>query len=500
MARTEWVRVAPCVDVRALAACNLQSAGDESNCRPFARFHFLCDSVLLGQFRFWGRRTAGVAVLLLAARSPVAAQSASRTGRSPAPNVVFLVADDLGYADLGVQGARDLPTPSIDRIAREGARFTNGYMVASLCSPSRAGILTGRYPQRWGQEFNPSPTSHDSTFGIPASVPTLAERLKKAGYATGLVGKWHLGYFTPNTPTSRGFDEFFGFLGATHRYMSAPKRPMGPLLRGATVVAESSYITDAFGREAVSYINRHHQRPFFLVVAFNAVHVPVQADQRRLTRLAAIADPERRTYGAALVAMDDAIGGILEALDVNHIASRTIVVFVGDNGGATLSTRSSNGVLQGVKGLVNEGGIRVPFLIRWPSAIPPATVIDAPVSALDLVPTVLRASGLKSDSPVDGMDIAPLWRRPGERPASRTLYWRLGTMHAVRDGDWKLVVYESTPPRLYDVAADPGEHRDLARNRPDVVQRLTVVYRAWEKQMVAPRWGRSEGQVRPPVD
>lgn len=402
-----------------------------------------------------------------------------------------MVGDDIGYADLGAQGAKDIPTPNIDRIAREGARFTNAYMVSALCSPSRAGLLTGRYPERWGHEFNPGPRAADSTFGIPASELTIAERLKLAGYSTGLVGKWHLGYRPYSIPTTRGFDEFFGFLGATHRYRSNGAEEMGPMVRGTRMVAESLFIGDAFAREAVAFIKRHKQQPFFLYLAFNAAHVPLMPDTARLRRMAGIRDAERRRYAATIAGMDDAVGAVLAALDAQGIADRTIVMFASDNGGATLSTKSSNGPLSGVKGQVLEGGVRVPLFVKWPGVTKPGAVVESTVSALDITPTIAAAAGVPArPASFDGVDLSTVLKPSRAAAAERTLYWRIGTTWAIRKGQWKLVKFNEGPARLFDLSTDVSERNNLTAARPDIVASLTKDYTDWSHRMSAPKWGK----------
>ncbi|MBV6521185.1 MAG: Arylsulfatase [Gemmatimonadaceae bacterium] len=419
---------------------------------------------------------------------------ANRTGLSQAisrPNIVLITADDLGYADVGVQGAKDIPTPNIDRIAREGARFTNAYAASPLCSPSRAGLLTGRYPQRWGHEFNPGPTKSDSAFGLPSTEPTLAERLKAVGYTTGLVGKWHLGYRAQTTPTYRGFDEFYGFLGATHRYRSDGDQRMGPMVRGTKLVSESLDITDAFAREAVSFVKANATKPFFLYLAFNAVHVPLMPDAPRLGRMSSIKDPERRRYAATVVAMDEAIGAVLSVLDKERLTGRTIVLFASDNGGAALSTKSSNGALSGVKGQLLEGGVRVPFLVRWPGTVKPGTAVQATVSALDVAPTVTALAGVPAVGPsFDGVDLAPVVRGSSAGSPERTLYWRVGTTWAIRKGSWKLIKFNDGSPRLYDLSTDVAERHDLAAKRRDVVAALRKEWERWSSRMQPPKWGK----------
>ena len=407
------------------------------------------------------------------------------------PNVVLLVADDLGYRDLGVQGMRDIATPNIDRLAREGVRFTDGYMVSSLCSPSRAGILTGRYPERWGQELNPGRTvPSDSAFGIPQSQPLLSERLKSLGYATGIFGKWHEGYRPANLPMARGFDDFVGFLGPAQAYRQGwiPFR-YSKLQRGTQLVRERSFLTDAFAREAVRFIDQRAAHPFFLYVPFNAVHEPMIDDEARIKRVSSIQDPKRRRYASILIGMDDAVGQILGALDRHGLTDNTLVFFVSDNGGPTQVTTSSNAPLRGVKGNLYEGGIRVPFIVRWPGRVPAGARYSLPVSALDVAATTVAAVGGPCCADFDGVDLLPFIR--GERGAAvphQRLFWRMDQEVAVRDGQWKLVSMAGNAS-LYDLQTDIAEAKDVAQLHPDIVQRLTRASGEWASQMQPPKWG-----------
>ena len=242
------------------------------------------------------------------------------------PNIILIVADDLGYADLGVQGCRDVPTPNVDAIARGGVRFTNGYVSCPVCSPTRAGLMTGRYQQRFGHEFNPGPAAQASqNFGLPLTETTIAERLKAMGYATGMFGKWHLGYRPELLPTKRGFDEFFGFPGGAHSYVNATQRPANPILRGTERVMSMTYTTDEFAREAVAFIEHHQQEPFFIYLPFNAVHAPLEAIEKYRVRFAAIGDPKRRTYAAMLSALDDGIGSVVGKLRELKLEENTLI-------------------------------------------------------------------------------------------------------------------------------------------------------------------------------
>jgi arylsulfatase A-like enzyme len=426
------------------------------------------------------------------------------------PNVLILLADDLGYGDIGVHGCQDIPTPSIDAIAREGVRCTSGYVSGPRCSPSRCGLLTGRYQQRFGCEL-------DAPDGFPREEATLAERLKSAGYATGLIGKWHLGKSGEDHPNARGFDEFFGFLGGVNGYL--PREETFPrILRGHEPAQEKGHLTEAFAREAVSFLERHAREPFCLLVAFNAPHGPLQAPAERLERFAAIAEPTRRTYAAVVSALDDAIGAILAKLRALALDEKTLVLFLSDNGGPAKHNwnGSSNRPLRGQKGSLWEGGIRVPFLARWSGVLPAGRVYEEPVSSLDIAPTVLALAGVApGERPLDGVDIFPHFAGRTDEPPHAALFWRFNLpvnkpeehKWAIRVGDAKLVCSpdrdeETGEPRgigvkaLYDVARDPGETHDLAASRPELARELEERWRAWNAGLPPPRAGRPSARER----
>lgn len=356
--------------------------------------------------------------LALSAATALAAGSAK-------PNVIIILADDLGYGDLGFQGCLDIPTPRIDSLARNGVRCTNGYVTGANCSPTRAGLLTGRYQQRFGHEFNPAETRNER-FGLPIFETTIADRLKAAGYVTGIVGKWHLGFDRRYHPLERGFDEFFGFLGGSHPYF--PGR--GPAIyRGTRAVGEQEYLTDAFGREAVSFITRHKDQPFFLYLAFNAVHLPKQATDDRLARFASITDPARRNYAAMLAALDLAVGKVLDTVRSERLEEKTLIFFLSDNGGPTRMggiNGSRNEPLRGSKRTTLEGGVRVPFVVQWKGKIPVGTVYEEPVIQLDILPTALAAAevGIRPEWHLDGVDSG--------RPASAATVARVLPLDSTR--------------------------------------------------------------------
>ena len=353
------------------------------------------------------------------------------------PNILIIVADDLGYANVGIHGCKDIPTPNIDSLAAAGVRFTSGYVSGPYCSPTRAGLQTGRYQTRFGHEFNPS-----GSVGLPLTETTLADHLKTAGYATGIVGKWHLGSQQSLHPMKRGYDEFFGFLGGAHSYFQADG-----ILRGTEQIRELDYTTDAFGREAVAFIERHRREPWFLYLAFNAVHTPMHATGDRLAKFTNIADQQRRTYDAMTLAMDEAIGRVRKKLAETGLEQNTLVTFISDNGGPTMPGTTINGSrntpLRGSKRTTLEGGIRVPFVVSWPARVKPG-VYDQPVIQLDLHATALAAAGVepKPQWKLEGVNLTPFLG--GERTARRhdALYWRFGQQMAIRSGDFKLVRYD----------------------------------------------------------
>jgi arylsulfatase A-like enzyme len=439
---------------------------------------------------------------------------AATTPTDPAirpPNLVVILADDLGYGDVCAYGCANGKTPHIDALATRGARFTQAYVTAPVCSPSRSALLTGRYQQRYGHEFNPGPISKDSSEspGTPTTERMFPQYLKERGYTTGVVGKWHLGSLPELHPLARGFDEFFGFYQAAHLYLDpatpnvhfvdrgahqrgAPLRvdPRNPIVRGRVPVDELAYLTEAFTREAVSFIERHRAEPFFLYVAYNAPHTPLQVTDRYYDRFPEIADEGRRIYAAMVSALDDGVGEIAAALERTGLASSTVVVFASDNGCATYTDACSNGPLLGGKLTFFEGGVRIPFLVARPGTIPPGSVIDAPVSTLDLLPTALALAGATppSDRGLDGRSLLPLLRGESGAAGHDRLVWRNGKSWALRDGAWKLVQYDGEPPFLFDLATDATERENLAPSMAHRVTDLERVYRAWEVGTVTPLW------------
>ncbi len=408
------------------------------------------------------------------------------------PNILIIVGDDMGYADIGVHGCKDIPTPHIDSLAKHGVRCTNGYVSGPYCSPTRAGLMTGRYQQRFGHEFNPGPNPMGE-IGLPLTEVTLADRLKAAGYKTGMVGKWHLGDAEKFHPNSRGFQEYFGFLGGARSFFPINGNvPVGArMYRNREVLPEDQpYTTDTFAKEATAFIDRHAKDEWFLYLTFNAVHTPMHATEKYLERFKDVQPQGRRTYAAMMSAMDDAIGAVLAKLDENKLTENTLVFFVSDNGGPPVNS-SSNGVLRGNKAQTWEGGIRVPYLVQWKGRLPAGKTFDNPVIQLDFHPTALAAAGIEAkDAKLDGVNLLPHLEGKVTTPPHETLYWRFGDQMAIRHGNLKLVQGRGVEQRmLFDLATDIGEQKDLSSDKPEVVKDLTAKYDAWTSTLEQPRWG-----------
>ena len=436
------------------------------------------------------------------------------------PNILVILADDLGYGELGCQGfTQQIPTPHIDSIAKNGVRFTSGYVSGPYCSPTRAGFMTGRYQQRFGHEFNPGPAEAAvENFGLPLTEKTIGDRLKAAGYATGWFGKSHLGYKPPFHPLKRGFDEYFGFLGGAHSYLDAAGDKGNPIMRGTEPLPSMTYTTEEFAREAVNFIGKHKAEPWFCYLPFNAVHNPLQATDKYLGRFTGITDPKRRTYAAMESAMDDAVGTVLTKIRENGQEENTLIFFFSDNGGPTPQTTSGNGPLRGFKAQTWEGGIRVPFMMQWKGKIPAGKVDDRPVIQIDIHPTALAAAGVEFGVPPSGGSVAPakagtpnfdgvnlLPYVTGEKSGAphEALYWRFGQQIALRAGDWKLVkgagMTSVKPPaaggkadtegaELYNLQDDIGEKTNLAEKNPDKLKELAALWDKWNAGNIDAAW------------
>jgi len=455
-----------------------------------------------------GSRLPAAASKPVSEPAPVPATPAGRK-----PDIVILLADDLGYAGTGFNGCPDIPTPHIDSIAKNGVRFTDGYATHPVCSPSRAGLMSGMYQHRFGFEHNSGPERFaDPGFGLPREVPTLAEKLKAAGYATGMVGKWHIGFQEGLRPHERGFDFHYGFLSGARTYMPG-KADNDPIIRnGVPVTNETEYLTDALAREAVAFLDRTPDTPAFLYVAFNAVHSPMEATDPYLARFPALAG-NRRTHAAMVSAMDDAVGRVMGKLRAQGREDNALVFFYSDNGGPTAQTTASNAPLRGFKGQMLEGGIRVPFAMQWKSAVPGGRTYREMVMAFDIHATALAASSHHAprDAPqdhvlsrserttLDGVDLVPfVTGRASGAPHDR-LFWRSGEKHAARLGDWKLVQDRDGEAQLFNLQADIGEATDLAATKPEKLKELRAAFDEWEKGTQPAKWVRQDGRTAGPA-
>lgn len=425
---------------------------------------------------------------------------ASLSSAAEKPNVLIIIADDLGYADVGFQGCKDIPTPNLDSLAKQSVHCTSGYVSHPFCSPTRAGVMTGRYQQHFGHENNPAWLPNDTVAGLPLSQITLPQLMKKTGYITGAVGKWHLGAHPQFHPNQRGFDEYFGFRGGGHLYL--PGGTTGgeeyklPLEFNGEERPFDDYLTNILGREAAGYVERHQGKNWLLYLAFNAPHTPLTAPPELLAKFSNIADEGRRTYAAMVHAMDAAVGTVLARLDATKQRENTLIFFISDNGGPNLATKTGkpcftdNSPLRGYKGMVNDGGIRVPFLVSWPAKLKPGT-FDKPVISLDFLPTALAVAGgeLPTDRKLDGVNLIPYLTGEKTESPHETLFWRSGGPggnYAARMGDWKFVRLGKAAPELYNLASDIGEKTDLATQKPDVLAKINAAVEEWDKLNIKP--------------
>ena len=462
--------------------------------------------------------------LLFVAASEVAAEADN-------PNIIVLLADDLGYGELGCQGNEEIPTPHIDSIAANGVRFTNGYVTGPNCSPSRAGFLSGRIPTRFGYENNPiGHRNENPAIGFPTSETTLAETMQDAGYTTGLLGKWHLGGTAAYHPFRHGFEEFFGFMHEGHYFVQPPyegvttmlrrktlpdgevgrwigkkkliyhKWPSNepdydadnPIIRGGQPVMETEYLTDALTREAVDFIDRHDDKPFFLYLAYNAVHSPLQGADAYMRKFSHIQDIQRRIFAAMLANMDDSVGAVMKQLRKSGLEENTLVFFLSDNGGPTRELTSSNAPLRGQKGMMYEGGLRVPFMVQWKGTLPKGKVYNHPVTSLDIYATAAANAKATAPENIEGVDLIPyLTSKRSDRPHD-TLFWRQGNKAGLRHGDLKLVrmggrkAVGNAKWELYDLSKDISEERNLAKANPEHLSELVALWKKMNGEMQEP--------------
>ncbi len=426
-------------------------------------------------------------------------------GADGPPNILLILVDDLGYNDVSYNGATDIITPNIDRLAREGVIFSNGYVANSRCGPSNAGLMTGRHPARLGFETNLLYAPSDDNHGLPLSEKTIASRLKEFGYYSGVIGKWHLGAAPVFHPLNRGFDSFFGFSGGEHDYyrVDTTATPFHELLqplsedRGSGEF--SGYLTDALTDRAIEFVSDERDEPFFLFLSYNAPHEPLQAPSGLINKYSHVDDPKRRIYLAMIDSLDTNLGLLMSALKESGEWENTVTFFLSDNGGAVLGW-SDNAPFRGGKSYLTEGGIRVPFLASWPARWPAGETFDLPVVSLDITATVLALAGAVPDNglsevPLDGVNLDPFIRGTASGPPHEVLFWRLwhtnrsNTRYAVRAGDFKLIrdvgfrdVGFMEEAALFDLRNDPGETHNLIDEHPDTAAQLAELWNDWNSR------------------
>ncbi|MDQ8201460.1 sulfatase-like hydrolase/transferase [Pelagicoccus sp. SDUM812003] len=445
--------------------------------------------------RFGLSLVVGLLVFICAPRSSSGAEAKQK------PNIVFILSDDAGYADFGFHGSSAMRTPRLDRLASEGMLFSQAYVSAAVCGPSRAGIYTGKYQQRFGFEENNVPgymsasglTGED--MGLPLDLKIMPQYLKELGYVSGLIGKWHQGDADRYHPLKRGFDEFYGFRGGARSFFAHSEeelqvRPQDRMERGFEDYREpEGYVTDVFAAEASAFIERHREGPFLLVLSFTAVHTPMEALPEDLARFPELSG-KRKVLAAMNLAMDRACGVVLDTLERLELSDSTIVVYTNDNGGPSDANDSVNDPLSGTKANHLEGGIRVPFLMRWPGVVEAGSRYPYPISTLDLLPTFYAAGGGKVDTlpGLDGVDLGPYVTGQKQGRPHEVLYWKKENRGAIREGDWKLLRYPDRPAELYNIEEDPSEVRDLAARYPDKVKDLYKKLFQWELGLERPLW------------
>jgi len=464
-------------------------------------------------------------------------------GNTTGPNILLILVDDLGRDDISVYNREGVPTPNLKQLAESGITFTNAYSTSSVCSPSRASMLTGRYQHRFGYERQPMnryPGSRLEYFmvdhfvntepmrllnpmatppredvkkqGIPPGEILLPEILQTGGYRTGILGKWHLGFNDPFLPNSRGFDYQYGFYEAFSRY-ALPGDPdiinykhdcfanrhiwrqkrKGPcaIRENDSVIVEEEYLTFAIADQTIDFIERHRESPFFAYAAFNAPHTPFQVPVEYYNRFAHIEDKNKRVYFAMISALDDAIGRILDKLEGDHLLENTLILFASDNGGATYTGATDNGSLNAGKMTQFEGGINVPLIISWKSRVLSGTLYAEPVSLMDLFSTALAASGIEgpTDRVIDGVDLLPYLTRQKDGAPHKVLFWRTDFNKSVRFENWKFI-WNTRDDQvfLFDLDSDKSEKINLARRNPELVRKFMDEIRNWEKGLKAPSW------------
>jgi arylsulfatase A-like enzyme len=422
------------------------------------------------------------------------------------PNLIVIMTDDMGYADVGFNGCKDIPTPNIDSIAYNGAHIVNGYVSFPVCGPSRAGFITGRYQDRFGFTTNPTIDPTNDIAGLPLDEKTIAEVLHKEGYKSAIVGKWHLGTHPNFHPLKRGFDYFYGFLSGGHNYfmnqltienlenVKSKWAWYKTKLRENHKTLEfedykTDYLTDELSEAGLRFINKQaeNNQSFFLFLAYNAPHTPMHATEKYLSRFPDIEDKKRKTYAAMVSAVDDGVGNVLRTLKNNGIEENTLIVFLSDNGGAH-NNASQNTPLRGTKGSVYEGGLRVPFAMQWKGVIPANTSYEESVSSLDIMASIVDILDIKTNpkKPLDGVNIIPYLTGKKKGAPHEYLFWRKWEQNAMAaiNADYKLLkVKKNAETEFYNLKKDVSEKENIKGSNSKKVQEIQKEWDKWNVQL-----------------
>jgi arylsulfatase A-like enzyme len=408
------------------------------------------------------------------------------------PNILVILVDDAGYNDFGFMGCPDIPTPNIDRLSGMGTILMDAHVTASVCSPSRAGLMTGRYQQRFGHECNVPP---DDT-GMDPEEATMGDVLGAAGYRTICVGKWHLGNRTMYHPNNRGFDEFWGFLEGARSYFPSTNEDhpenFRAILHNRQQVDFEGYLTDVFTDKTIEYMDTTTDQPWFIYLSYNAVHTPMHAKEEHLAQFSG---HPRQNLAAMTWSLDENVGRIIEHLEKEDLMEDTLIFFLSDNGGAGMhNNQSRNDPLKGWKGNKYEGGHRVPFFVTWKGTVPPGKKYTGLSSALDILATSVAAAGMEKTTgkPLDGVDLIPFLNGEKTGAPHEMLFWRKDQMAAARHGSYKLIRLEGYGHRLYDLSSDLGESIDLRESRPEQFSLMKDALIAWDREQVLPWWYEGE--------
>lgn len=411
------------------------------------------------------------------------------------PNFILIVADDLGFGDLSMNGSKQIQTPHIDALAETGVNFTQAYVSSAVCAPSRAGFITGINQVEFG--FNNNLANNQKGFdkaflGLPIEQKTIPDLLKPLGYVSGLIGKWHLGYEQQFHPLKRGFDEFWGYTGGGHDYFTSnPNSKRGykaQIQSNYKTPQKITYLTDDKGDECVSFIERHKDQPFFLLASFNAPHGPLQATEADLKLYAHIKDKRRRTYAAMVHRLDVNIGRIMARVKKQGLSKNTVVVFISDNGGPVYGNASINAPYRGKKGTLLEGGIHVPYIFNWPQNLPKGETYNAPVSSLDIAPTFLALAGgtVNPKKPFTGVNLMPFLLKKNKAKPHEELLWRFTVSASIREGNWKLIRLPDRLPMLFNLATDTSELNNIALKNIEKTKELLKKLGNWDVQLPHP--------------